>query len=204
MVVDYSNGKIYKVIFPSNIKPYIGHTAQTLVERFSTHRYRYSNGIKNEIILIEDFPCETKYQLEVKERFWIEYYNKRGGTLNNNIPTRSKKEYNKIYGENNKERLNSISRLNYENNKDKEQKRSRLYHDNNKDKVKTRHSLYYNNNKEKVQTRHNLYYKNNKKQLSINSKLYRANNKDKEKIRHRLYDERKKFIKTLMNFPIRC
>ncbi len=71
---DYSQGKIYKVVSPNHSKIYIGSTVQTLEKRFSKHKSERnccSTEIIEvgdaEIILIEDFPCLDKYQLEDRE-----------------------------------------------------------------------------------------------------------------------------------------
>ena len=76
---DYSKGKIYKIInddMPGLV--YYGSTIQTLKTRFCGHRKNLgctsrklfeTDNVKIE--LVEDYPCETKRELEIKEKYYI-------------------------------------------------------------------------------------------------------------------------------------
>jgi predicted GIY-YIG superfamily endonuclease len=78
--MDYKNGKIYKVQFDDG-HFYIGSTAGTLRQRWNTHknltttkymsscsRYMHEVGVETaRIVLIEDYPCESKEHLRRKE-----------------------------------------------------------------------------------------------------------------------------------------
>ena len=76
------------------------------------------------MILIQYFSCNTKKELESKERELIELYNP---ILNCEIPGRLQTEYRKV-------------------NKDKIKEKHKEYYENNKDKIK----LYYENNKTEI------------------------------------------------------
>ena len=76
---DYSKGKIYKIVSPNTEEVYIGSTTQKLSNRMTSHRKDYRNGkymtsseiIKHgdaKIVLVENYPCETKEQLEKREQ----------------------------------------------------------------------------------------------------------------------------------------
>jgi hypothetical protein len=109
-MVNYSKGKIYKIIDNTNNNVYIGSTVQSLATRISQHRYDYfaflETGtkmmtsfqiLKNgnyDIVLIEKFPCENKEELHARERFHIENHN----CVNKVIPTRTKREYSLMNG----------------------------------------------------------------------------------------------------------
>ena len=83
-MVDYSNGKIYRIVCNNTGKVYIGSTTQPLSKRLVAHRLdykKYLNGkgkfitsfeiIKNNdysIILIENVTCNNKEELLKKER----------------------------------------------------------------------------------------------------------------------------------------
>ena len=130
-MVNYQLGKIYRIVCNTTGLTYYGSTCEdTMAKRLSHHKdsyKRYLNGnygfttsfeiLKNEnyeIILVENFPCNSKDQLHARERFYIES----NECVNKIIPTRTKKEYR----EQNKEEIaKSISkpRLNWnpENNK---------------------------------------------------------------------------------------
>ena len=87
----YKNCKIYKVV--DNVNPnnvYIGSTCKTLAQRISQHRTNYKEYIKFnktkgfvsiydiiengdfDIILIENFPCNNKDEMNQKERYFID------------------------------------------------------------------------------------------------------------------------------------
>ena len=116
-MVNYQEGKIYKIVDKTNNNIYIGSTAEKYLSRRLQHHianYKiyidpnkkkcYTTSfeiIKNndfEILLLETYPCNNKYELEQRERYYIENNN----CINKNIPTRTKKEYH----ENNKTELN--------------------------------------------------------------------------------------------------
>lgn len=98
----YANGKIYKLCSFQTKNIYIGSTIQQLSQRMASHRQEYKlnkNQITSKeilqyndatIVLIEDFPCNNKQQLEARERYWIEQSEH---VVNKIIPTRTKQEY---------------------------------------------------------------------------------------------------------------
>ena len=131
----YSLGKIYKIVDNTNNNVYIGSTIQTLPQRLGTHRHRktcksrliINNGDYN-IILIENYPCESKEQLELRERYFI----KNNECINKIIPGRSRKEYN----EDNKEYISKQKKEYREKNKEYVLKYEKNYRENNKEKIK--------------------------------------------------------------------
>lgn len=101
----YENGKIYRIVCNVSGKQYIGSTIQSLSKRLNSHKgnftmwksgnYHYTksfdvfeNGDFN-IILIENYPCDSKDELTRRERHFIETLE----CVNRNIPTRTNKEY---------------------------------------------------------------------------------------------------------------
>tara|TARA_R110000772_G_scaffold268400_1_gene395280 strand:+ start:120 stop:725 length:606 start_codon:yes stop_codon:yes gene_type:complete len=104
--MDYKNGKIYKIVCNVTGKQYIGSTTQTLVQRLTKHRGYYRERLKDmlnrrlasswkiiengdyRIILIQDYPCERKEQLLMRERFFIENLE----CVNKTCPIRSREE----------------------------------------------------------------------------------------------------------------
>lgn len=104
--MDYKNGKIYRLVCNISGKQYIGSTTQPLPKRLYWHKTDFKKWEKDntrdytrsfdvlknkdyDIILIENFPCNSKYELERRERYWIENTN----CVNLTIPTRTPKEY---------------------------------------------------------------------------------------------------------------
>ena len=149
-MVNYANGKIYKIINDVNGMVYVGSTTRKLCERMSNHRgnYKYKRTSTYEkfgniadckIILIENCNCNNKEQLLQKERYYIESME----CVNKEIPCRSDKEYKEYQKEYHKEyRIN---------NKDKLLEQQKEYNEKNKDKIKEYHKEYYINNKEKIE-----------------------------------------------------
>lgn len=88
VVNKYANGKIYKLEneFDEFDSLYVGSTCKSLPARKSGHNkyakqepdrpvYEYFNywgwdGVR--IVLLENFPCQNKQELEVREQFWID------------------------------------------------------------------------------------------------------------------------------------
>jgi hypothetical protein len=86
--VNYSNGKIYRIICNKSGLVYIGSICRTLEERLKEHTYeskRYLNKETNNFIssifvtynndfkieLIEDYPCDNRHQLENRETIHV-------------------------------------------------------------------------------------------------------------------------------------
>ena len=136
-MVNYQQGKIYKIECNVTDKVYIGSTCKnTLAERLAQHvgNYKcYLNGKSNyvssfeilqnrnyDIVLIESYPCNSKDELHARERYHtnnIECVNQRKGQGMYNLL--GEKEYNKIYHENNKDIIRDQHKEYYKQNKDK-------------------------------------------------------------------------------------
>jgi hypothetical protein len=112
--MDYSNGKIYKIVSDQCELPYIGSTTKSIEYRFRKHRDKYNcwlNGKSNfntsfEILkygdarveLIEDYPCNYKEELEKREGLYIQVgincVNKQRAGSNGNYKIYQKNWYN--------------------------------------------------------------------------------------------------------------
>ena len=157
---NYQNSKIYKIISPSNPDLiYYGATTQSLSVRMADHRRRSikTNSSTNRssaskeilcfdadaiIILVENYPCNSREELFKKESEYI---------LNSDcVNKRLSYRTNKQYREDNKEEI---------------KERGKKYYENNKDKVKEQHKKYYELNKDKVKEQQKKYYEDNKKIL---------------------------------------
>ena len=154
MTQKFENGKIYKLTNDFNDDVYVGSTCDTLVRRFIGHEkdmkseinknrpiYKLMNDIgfnRFRIQLIEDYPCEDKYQLRQREGYFI----REMGTLNRKIEGRTIKEYQ----EDNYNILKQKDKEYYINNQEK----IKEYYINNLEKIKERMKEYRNVNKEKI------------------------------------------------------
>lgn len=103
-MVNYQNGKIYKIVNNLDNKIYIGSTCSKLSKRLGQHKGNLNKWIDNRlyahillvgwnnisIILIEPYPCNNKDELLKRERYFIEQMNPE---LNKQKPRRTKKEW---------------------------------------------------------------------------------------------------------------
>ena len=129
-MTNYNEGKIYKIESHLGDKIYIGSTVKKrLCDRMTYHRFAYKKneladkkskmtsyllfeeyGLENcKIVLIENFPCNTKDELLSREAFYIRTMK----CVNKNIPNRKSKEY-RIDPVNKEKRLLYIQKYNEE------------------------------------------------------------------------------------------
>ena len=147
--MDYSTAVIYKICCKdlSITECYVGSTTN-LYNRKSQHKGA-CNNVKSKkhninvyqfiranygwynwsVIVVEEFPCDSKIQLETRERYHMESLK---ATLNRAVPTRSTKEYYK----DNVERLKEQHKKYYENNSEKMKEVGKKWRENNVEKVK--------------------------------------------------------------------
>ena len=152
---DYSKGKIYKIVCNITGLTYYGSTCEpALSRRLAKHRSNYKdylnkkdysyfmtsyNVLENgncDIILMENYPCNSNDELTSRERYYIETFE----CVNRIIPTRTHKEfidankekyqkynieYSKKYREENREKLLEEKRKKYSENKDLMQQRQK-------------------------------------------------------------------------------
>tara|TARA_R110001606_G_scaffold88798_1_gene199937 strand:- start:3 stop:782 length:780 start_codon:yes stop_codon:yes gene_type:complete len=95
---DYSKGKIYKIVnndFPDLV--YYGSSIQTLKERFGQHKKTTTSKCISKILfetdnarieLVEDYPCETKRELETREKYYILNFE----SINKTVPFNTNEE----------------------------------------------------------------------------------------------------------------
>jgi len=137
---DYSKGKIYKIECNITGEVYYGSTTQYyLTNRISAHTTaKICHCVSRSIInrgdfnykIVEYYPCNSKQELETRERWWIE----NNMCINKVIPTRTDKEYR----EDNKDKIAVKGRKWYEENRDKVLKRQHEYTINNKEIIKSK------------------------------------------------------------------
>ena len=158
----YQRGKIYKLISNQTDDVYYGSTIENVItNRLSKHRIDYRRWINNKshyvtsyevvkyddckIILVENFPCNTKYELTAREQYYIES-NK---CINKNkAPTGlTVKEYNKEYYKNDYENRSERLKRNEEHIKEV----SKKYREIHMEEIHLKLRKYYEDNKEKIQ-----------------------------------------------------
>ena len=161
-MVNYQQGKIYKIVCNTTGLVYIGSTAEpTLARRLAKHSSNfkgYQNGkdsfmtsfkvLENnnfEIILLESYPCTSKDELHAREKYFIE----NNECVNKYVPTRTPEEYKEKY----REKLLEKRKENYRQNIDKVRKYCQ--------ETKERRKQYYKQNIEKIKQ----YREANKNQI---------------------------------------
>lgn len=195
---NYQKGRIYKIINDDNDDIYIGSTCSPLSVRMSNHRgdfnqykLRKSNYITSfkilefpsaKIILIENFPCNTKEELTAREAFHIRNLI----CVNKNIPLRTDAEY-RI---DNLEAVKEGQKKCYEANKEHYLEKARQRREvEDKEEVSNYKKDWYIKNKEKLSEQKKIDYEANKEQIKARVKAnYEAN---KEAINQRRRDSRK-------------
>lgn len=143
-MVNYQNGKIYRIICNVTNEFYIGSTTQALSKRLAEHVDQYKlwqkgivrfvtsfNILKNgdySIILIENFPCETKELLLMRERYWMEQMPNCINLIKRPIVNdQEKKEKKEKYKEENKNLIREYKKKYREQNKESIQEYNRKY-----------------------------------------------------------------------------
>lgn len=149
---NYKNGMIYKLVNDENDDIYIGSTSQTLPKRLGNHKAKYKCYLNNsnsyfitsfniikyqscKIILIEEFPCKSKIELEKRERHYIDTLK----CVNKIIPTRSKNEYRKIH----REKMLQEKKMFYIKNKERYSQKAKETYMINKKQIRQNQHDYY-------------------------------------------------------------
>ena len=161
--IDYSNTSFYKIVCRdlSIADLYVGHTTD-FVRRKNGHKTVCNNPLSNsheiylyrfirenggwsnfDMILIEQTACLNKLDAEKKERQYIEELN---ATLNQVLPSRTKKEW----AEDNKERLTEYKHNWHMSNRDKLLERKKENYIEKKQEINQKNKVYYQENKEKM------------------------------------------------------
>ena len=142
-MVNYSLGKIYKIVSDLTDKIYIGSTClEKLCMRLSKHKYNYNEWLNTnkhyytsyeliklgdvKIILIENYSCNNRDELIAREQYYIDLYKNDIINKNNTI---ADKDYQKNWVIKNKDIIKEKKHLYYENNKDKIAEKEKLNKD---------------------------------------------------------------------------
>ncbi len=163
-MVNYSKGKIY-MIEPiceyDEGDVYIGSTTKKyLSDRMSQHRLDFKSnkvrssilfnkyGVENcKIVLVENYPCDSKEELIAKEAEYI----RKLKCINKVIPDRNRHEY-------------------YNDNKEIIKQRTKTWQQENKSKVDTYNKQYYKNNMEQIKEQTDQYRTINKGNINLKQK----------------------------------
>ena len=183
-MVNYKNGKIYKLWSPEGDMIYIGSTCLSLVRRKATHKGKPSATSKLlfdtytdiRIELIEEHPCDNKEQLNRKEGEYIRMLD----CVNKVVAGRTYNEWREDYKEH-------IS----------EQKKE--YNQKNKEHLAEKKKEYREKNKEHIAEKNKEYAQRNKEHIEEYQQEYREKNKEHIAQQKREYRERKRLEKVSIN-----
>lgn len=198
MVVQYENGKIYKlsgIDDNGNELIYIGSTTRKLCQRLSGHIEDFKRNKKissgqiialgnYQITLLELFPCKCKDELTSRERYYYDFYH----CVNKLRPIRLKgeiEEQKKMYRLENADkikqyRLENTEKMKYYKliNADRIKEQMKQYHLKNIEKIKQ----YRLDNADKIKQQIKQYRLDNAEKIKEQKKQYRKNKKSKTNI----------------------
>jgi len=184
-LINYQNGKIYKIYSPSHpeIDPYYGSTIQLLRKRFTDHKHQ-RNCMSKLIIcyedalieLVEEVKCNNVEELLAREVWWII----NNPCINKCNPVRSEGA-KKEYYQKNKEEIKEYKKEYYKKNKEA----NKEYYQKNKEEIKEYNKEYNEKNKEYKKEYNKEYYQKNKEA-----------NKEARKEYHKKYREMQKKLKS--------
>lgn len=207
----YQKGKIYAIKSYSTDKVYIGGTIEKLLSRrLSKHRTdkkRYEAGKVKKcttsikilsyddyyIELIENYPCTSKHELDVRERYYIQLND---NCVNKCIPTRSRAEYRqdnlesirekeKIYAS--RPEIKEIRKLYHEENKEIINEKKRIYRS--KPETKEKDKKYREANKDHITEVRNNYEAKNKDRRKEIEIRYHKRHREERNAKHKIYCE---------------
>lgn len=179
--MDYKNGKIYRMVLDcedGTTMEYIGSTTTTLVKRLSRHKASFKMHENDRkyipssfklfekgepvMVLIENYPCSCKNELERRERETIESRRRDSyNVVNMRLPARSqtelarqRKDLNKKYRETHKDELKVKSSVYYQScDKDEMKARNKKYNETHRDELKVKKKVYRETNKDEIKSK---------------------------------------------------
>lgn len=213
-MVNYQNGKIYKIISDNTVQIYIGSTVQKLCRRLAKHKsdHKCGNCIKSKIIidqgnykiiLIENYPCNNREELLQREQHHIDQ-NKdicvnccNAIGIDENKQRASKKEYYQA----NKHKIAAKQKEYYQTKNDTIKTKQKEYREKNKDKIKE----YYQTKKDTIKTKQKEYIEANKDKIKTKQKEHYQKNRDKILTKNKEYRQANRYkIKANQKVQVQC
>jgi len=201
---DYKNGKIYKITNDVNDKVYVGSTTQGLRERMIGHRSdrkRKSHlslyvdmdniGVEHfKMELIEEYPCECKRELLLREEYWIRKLNTNKCGYNIVVPFRTRGEHYKDniieinkrrreYRKRNIDKIRQWQKQNYQKYRENRLQYRKEYYVKNREVIMKKSKIWRAKNKDIIQQKSKRYHAKNRELLKKKSRDYYYKNKDK-------------------------
>ena len=190
----YENGKIYKVVDVGFNKCYIGSTCEMLSKRMERHRNSYRKylrtdemetrchllfdefGVENcKIMLIENYPCNSKEELFRKEGEYIQNLD----CINRYVAGRTRQAHFKEHAEEIRERNRQHKKIVYEQNPQIYKDRVKAYQEKNKDVVIPQRKKRYEAKREEILKRQKDNREANKEIFNQRRREYYQQNREK-------------------------
>jgi hypothetical protein len=194
-MVNYNNGKIYKIVDFSNNNFYVGSTAQPkLCSRLGEHVSKFGGYMRGtnpkycasmeilinenyKIFLLEIYPCNSKEELNMKEQEHIDKL-RCDKMVNKQNPYVSKEDM-------------LIKKQKYrEDHKEEIKKQKQIYRQEHKEEIKIKKQIYNQEHKEEIKIRKQIYHEEHKEE--INAKRRGKSPEEKEVINQQQKERRKK------------
>ena len=173
--MECETGKIYKLVSKFTDVIYVGSSIETLTNRLYNHKHITTCSSRElfklgkvDIVLLEQYPCESELDLRIREQFYMDKFREEGYTLVNNrrayTSPEQLKEHYKEYREQNKDKIKEHHKKYRENNKDKIKEHYKEYREQNKNKINEKFTCecggrYTNSNKSRhIQTKKHISY----------------------------------------------
>ena len=166
--IDYAKTIIYKLVHKDDLYDeniYTGHTTEMTKRKYNhkacctkpnkkeynQKKYKYirDNGGWDEwlMIEIEKYPCKDVHEAIARERV---IQTEMKAKLNSNIAGRTKKEQNKQWWEDNRQKIFEQRKQYRQDNHEKILERQKQYRQDNREKISEKQNLHYHNNREEL------------------------------------------------------
>ena len=191
---NYNQGKIYKIVCNITGLTYYGSTCEPILSRrLAKHRSNYKDYLNKashshyttsykvlengncDIILMENYPCNSNDELLSRERYYIENYE----CVNKIIPSRSHEEYKELNREWYQNYMKTYNKKYREENSEKILKQRREHYYENQETILQKNKERYIKNKETILQKHKEWYEKNKDQIKLKEKERYEINKEK-------------------------
>ena len=193
-MVNYSNGKIYKIWDNGYNMCYVGSTTQSLSKRLETHRSDYKKHLRGEynyvsvfevfneygvenckIELVEKFSCNDKEELHAREG----QHQQDCVCVNKRVAGRQRQQYR----EDNKDTLKEKRKEYIEKNRQTIKQTNMKYREENKGKLKEKHKEYYETHKDNIRENRKVKF-----QCDCNSVITKCNqSRHNKSLKHQQY-----------------
>ena len=158
---DYNKGKIYELVCNITGERYVGSTCKDYLSQrrvghksdlkrwkagkisFTTSSLQIVERGDYDMILLENFPCQSKDQLHTRERYWIELTDKCVNKARPVITKEEREQYQRDYHEQNKEKLKEQQQRYNQENKERRSEWNKQYCEANREKVLENKRRYY-------------------------------------------------------------